>query len=110
MFVIVDDYDLVATQSSNPLAPLVEFLAQAKDVGLHLIVARRTGGAGRALFEPGIARLRELSSPGIVMSGNKDDGILLGTVKLAQLPPGRGTLVSRRGGQQLMQVAWLPPD
>ena len=110
VFVVVDDYDLVATQSGNPLAPLVEFLAQAKDVGLHLIVARRTGGAGRALFEPVIARLRELSTPGIVMSGNKDDGVLLGTVKLQQLPPGRGTLVSRRGGQQLMQVAWLPPE
>jgi DNA segregation ATPase FtsK/SpoIIIE, S-DNA-T family len=109
VFVVVDDYDLVATASGNPLTPLLEFLAQAKDVGLHLIVARRTGGAGRALFEPVIARLRELSSPGIVMSGNKDDGILLGTVKLTQLPPGRGTLVSRRGGQQLMQVAWLPP-
>lgn len=110
VFVVVDDYDLVATQSGNPLAPLVEFLAQAKDVGLHVILARRTGGAGRALFEPVIARLRELSSPGIVMSGNKDDGVLLGTVKLQQLPPGRGTLVSRRGGQQLMQVAWLPQE
>ncbi len=107
VFVIVDDYDLVATQAGNPLAPLVEFLAQAKDVGLHLIIARRTGGGGRALFEPVIARLREISSPGIVMSGNKDDGILLGTVKLQQLPPGRGTLVSRKAGQQLMQVAWL---
>jgi S-DNA-T family DNA segregation ATPase FtsK/SpoIIIE len=110
VYLVVDDYDLVAAPSGNPLAPLLDFLAQAKDVGLHVIVARRTGGAGRALFEPVIARLRELSSPGIVMSGNKDDGILLGTVKLQQLPPGRGTLVSRRGGQQLMQVAWLPPE
>jgi DNA segregation ATPase FtsK/SpoIIIE, S-DNA-T family len=110
VYIVVDDYDLVATASGNPIAPLVDFLAQAKDVGLHLIVARRTGGAGRALFEPVIARLRELSSPGIVMSGNKDDGVLLGTVKLQQLPPGRGTLVSRKAGQQLMQVAWLPPE
>ena len=110
VFVIVDDYDLVVTQSGNPLAPLLEFLAQAKDVGLHMIIARRTGGAGRALFEPVIARLREISSPGIVMSGNKDDGILLGTVKLQQLPPGRGTMVSRKAGQQLMQVAWLAAE
>lgn len=110
VYIVVDDYDLVATQSGNPLAPLLEFLAQAKDVGLHVIIARRTGGAGRALFEPVIARLREISSPGIVMSGNKDDGILLGTVKLQQLPPGRGTLVSRKAGQQLMQVAWLAPE
>jgi DNA segregation ATPase FtsK/SpoIIIE, S-DNA-T family len=110
LYVIVDDYDLVATQSGNPLDPLLEFLAQAKDVGLHLIVARRAGGAGRALFQPMIGRLRELSTPGIMMSGNKDEGVLLGTVKPSALPPGRGTIVSRKIGQQLMQVAWLPPE
>ncbi|HET8641455.1 MAG TPA: type VII secretion protein EccC, partial [Pseudonocardiaceae bacterium] len=110
LFVVVDDYDLVATASGNPLDPLLEFLPQAKDVGLHLIIARRAGGAGRALFQPMIGRLRELSSPGIMMSGNKDEGVLLGTVKPSVLPPGRGTIVSRKLGQQLMQVAWLPPE
>jgi S-DNA-T family DNA segregation ATPase FtsK/SpoIIIE len=71
LYVLVDDYDLVATQGgANPLAPLLDFLAQAKDVGLHLVIARRCGGASRALFEPVIARLRELSTPGIVMSGS----------------------------------------
>src|SRR5215470_4832659 len=110
LFIVVDDYDLVATQSGNPLDPLLEFLAQAKDVGLHLIIARRAGGAGRALFQPMIGRLRELSSPGLMMSGNKDEGVRLGPVKPCALPPGRGTIVSRKLGQQLMQVAWLPPE
>ncbi|MGH3901369.1 MAG: type VII secretion protein EccCa [Pseudonocardiaceae bacterium] len=111
LFILVDDYDLVATQGGpNPLAPLLEFLAQAKDVGLHLIVTRRSGGAARALFEPVIARLRELSTPGIVMSGSPDEGPLLGTVKPSTMPPGRGTLVGRKAGQQLIQIAWLPPE
>jgi S-DNA-T family DNA segregation ATPase FtsK/SpoIIIE len=44
-FVLVDDYDLVATGMNNPLVPLVEHLAHARDVGLHLIVTRRAGGA-----------------------------------------------------------------
>ncbi|MGH3888651.1 MAG: type VII secretion protein EccCa [Pseudonocardiaceae bacterium] len=111
LYVLVDDYDLVVTQGGpNPLTPLLEFLAQAKDVGLHLIVARRCGGAGRALFEPVIARLRELSTPGIVMSGSPDEGPLLGNVKPSAMPPGRGTLVGRKAGQQLIQVAWLPPE
>ena len=110
LYVLVDDYDLVATQGGvNPLAPLLEFLAQAKDVGLHLIIARRCGGAARALFEPVTARLRELSTPGIVMSGNPDEGPLLGNVKPAPMPPGRGTLVERKAGRQLVQLAWLPP-
>src|SRR5437588_419473 len=65
LFVVVDDYDLVATQSGNPLQPLAEFLPQAKDVGLHMILARRSGGASRALFDPVIGKLREIAAPGM---------------------------------------------
>jgi S-DNA-T family DNA segregation ATPase FtsK/SpoIIIE len=110
LFVIVDDYDLVATSSGNPLQPLQEFLPQAKDVGMHMIVMRRTGGASRASFDPIIGKLKEVSAPGLVMSGSKDEGVLLGTYKTRSLPPGRGTMVSRKGGQQVIHVAWLQPD
>jgi hypothetical protein len=34
-----------------------------KDVGLHMIVARRTGGASRARYDPILGKLRELSAP-----------------------------------------------
>ncbi len=111
LYVLVDDYDLVAPQGGvNPLGPLLEFLAQAKDVGLHLVVARRCGGAARALFEPVTSRLRELSTPGIVMSGSPDEGPLLGNVKPSPMPPGRGTLVDRKAGRRLVQLAWLSPE
>jgi len=110
VFVLVDDYDLVAGGSSNPLTALLDLLPQARDVGLHLVVARRTGGASRAMFEPVLARLRELSSPGIVMSGSRDEGVLLGTVRPGPQPPGRGWLVGRRHGERLVQVAWRAPD
>jgi S-DNA-T family DNA segregation ATPase FtsK/SpoIIIE len=107
LFVVVDDYDLVATQSGNPLQPLAEFLPQAKDVGLHMVVARRTGGAGRAMFDPILGKLKEISAPGFVGSGSKDEGALWGGVKPSEMPPGRGVLSTRKGGQQLMQVAWV---
>jgi S-DNA-T family DNA segregation ATPase FtsK/SpoIIIE len=110
LFVLVDDYDLVATQSSNPLKPLSEFLAQAKDVGLHVVVARRTGGASRAAYDPIIGKLKEIAAPGIVMNGSKDEGALLGNVKPGLMPPGRGTIVSRKIGKQLMQVSWIQPE
>jgi len=48
VFVLVDDYDLVVTSSGSPLAALVPLLAQAGDVGLHLVLTRRSGGAARA--------------------------------------------------------------
>jgi S-DNA-T family DNA segregation ATPase FtsK/SpoIIIE len=109
LFVLVDDYDLVVSGPTNPLTPLLEYLPQARDVGLHLVVTRRAGGAGRALYEPVIQRLRELSSPGLVMSGPADEGALIGPVRPAQMPPGRGRLVTRREGVRLIQLAHQPP-
>ncbi|MEU8412802.1 type VII secretion protein EccCa [Amycolatopsis japonica] len=110
LFVIVDDYDLVATQTSNPLKPLAEFLAQAKDVGLHIVVVRRSGGASRAMFDPILGKLREIAAPGMVMNGSRDEGNLVANVKPSQMPPGRGNLVTRKHGKQLMQVSWIQPD
>ncbi len=45
LFVIVRRLRPGRPQGNNPLQPLAEFIPQAKDVGLHLIAARRTGGA-----------------------------------------------------------------
>jgi S-DNA-T family DNA segregation ATPase FtsK/SpoIIIE len=109
LFVLVDDYDLVVSGPTNPLTPLVEYLPQARDIGLHLVLTRRSGGAGRALYEPVIQRLRELSAPGMVMSGSPEEGALIGNVKPVPLPPGRGRLITRREGTRLVQVAHVPP-
>jgi S-DNA-T family DNA segregation ATPase FtsK/SpoIIIE len=107
LYLLVDDYDLVAT-GSNPLLPLLDLLPLAKDIGLHLIVARRAGGAGRAMFEPLMQRLKELSSPGILLSGDREEGPLIGNVRPGPQPPGRGQLVTRRHGTRLVQLAWTP--
>ena len=105
VFVLIDDYDLVATQSGNPLAVLMDVLPHAKDIGLRVIVCRRTGGASRALFEPVIQRIRELGGSGLVLSGSREEGVLLGAARPMPLPPGRGVLVRRRGVSELIQIA-----
>jgi S-DNA-T family DNA segregation ATPase FtsK/SpoIIIE len=109
VFLLVDDYDLVTGGSTNPLIPLLEYLTQARDIGLHLVITRRIGGASRALFDPVIGRIRELASPGIMMSGPKEEGPLFGNVKPQFLPPGRAWLITRREGARLVQLAWSPP-
>ena len=110
IYVVIDDYDLVAPPTGgNPLAPLLDFLPYAKDLGLHVVVARRSGGAARAMFDPVLARLRDLGSMGLMMSASPDEGVLLGTVRPSQLPPGRGTLVTRAQPEQLIQIAWTEP-
>ncbi len=109
IFIVVDDYDLVATPAGNPLSTLLEYLPYARDLGLHLVVARRSGGAARALFEPLLVSLRDLGCMGLMMSGRSDEGALLGSVRPGPLPPGRGVLVTRTGDEQRVQVAWSPP-
>ncbi len=109
VYLVVDDYDLVATSTVNPLLPLLEYLPYAPDLGLHAIVARRSGGAARALFEPLLAGLRDLGCMAMMMSGRAEEGALLGSRPQVPLPPGRGTLITRPGAEQLVQVAWTPP-
>jgi len=109
MYLVVDDYDLVASATGNPLTPLVDYLPQAKDIGLHVIVARRSGGAARAMFDPVLARLRDMGCMGLMMSASAEEGVLLGSVRPSTQPPGRGTLITRGHPDQLIQVAWTDP-
>jgi len=109
LYVLVDDYDLVANVGNNPLSALLDLLPQARDIGLHLIVTRRCGGAARGLFEPVLQRLRELDTPGLLMSGNREEGPLFGNLRPSAQPPGRGHLVRRGDGTQLIQLAWTEP-
>jgi S-DNA-T family DNA segregation ATPase FtsK/SpoIIIE len=108
LFLLVDDYDLVATGAGNPLTPVVGLLAQAREIGLRLVVARRVGGAMSALYADQLLKtVVNLGSPGILMSGPRDEGKLFGRYP-GPLPPGRGWLVSRRG-EALVQFALAPP-
>lgn len=108
VFIIVDDYDLVATSTGNPLGAIQPFLAQATDVGLHLLLARRAGGASRSLYEPVIQTIRDLAAPGILLSGNPDEGPLIGKVKPKLAIAGRATMVSNEG-TTVMHMGYTPP-
>ena len=109
VFFLVDDYDLVVTSSGSPLRRLVPLLAQARDVGLHLVLTRRVGGASRGMCEPVLQAVRDLGAPGILLSGNPDEGMLIGRVKPSVQPPGRGRIISRDLGDRVFQSAWQPP-
>ncbi len=111
VYVLIDDYDLVESTSGNPLLPLVDLLPHGRDVGLHLVLARRVGGVGRkASFEPLFQRLNELGTPGLVMSGDPQEGYVLGNQRASSLPPGRGYLVSRSRRTSLVQTAFVEPS
>jgi S-DNA-T family DNA segregation ATPase FtsK/SpoIIIE len=109
VFVVVDDYDLVVTQHSSPLLALQPLLAQAGDTGLHVLVARRSGGAARAQYEPLLQSMRDLGAPGLLLSGSPDEGALVGNQRPGPAPPGRGRLVTRHRGVEVLQTAWTEP-
>ncbi|GAA3514239.1 type VII secretion protein EccCa [Actinocatenispora rupis] len=106
LYLVVDDADMVGGGASSPLAPLVEYLPQARETGFHVVLARRSAGAARSLMaEPLLQRLHELGADGLLMSGDPREGVLLGGQRPAPLPPGRGMLVRRGHPAVLVQVA-----
>jgi S-DNA-T family DNA segregation ATPase FtsK/SpoIIIE len=105
VYVVVDDYDLVASSGGGPLAPLYPLLPQSRDLAFHVVIARASGGAGQGALEPVLRRLRDLRTPGLLMSGEPSEGAILGGQRLTPLPPGRGRLVRRREGAVFVQVA-----
>nr|WP_155073894.1 type VII secretion protein EccCa [Streptomyces taklimakanensis] len=108
MFIVIDDYELVSTSSGNPLAMLTEHLPFARDIGVCFIIARNSAGASRASYEPFMQRMKELGAQGVVLSSDPGEGELLGNVRGRPMPPGRGHFVSRKRGNPLVQVGWLP--
>ncbi|GAA2817097.1 type VII secretion protein EccCa [Streptomyces showdoensis] len=108
LYVLIDDFELVATNSGNPLQVLVENLPFARDVGIRFIVARSAAGASRAMYEPFMQRAKELGAQGVILSGDPGEGDILGNVRARPMPPGRGTFVSRKRGMPLVQLGWLP--
>ncbi|MFJ2091909.1 type VII secretion protein EccCa [Streptomyces sp. NPDC087901] len=108
IFVVVDDYDLVATGAGGPLAPLAEYLPFARDTGVRFVIARSSAGASRAMYEVFMQRIKELGAQGVVLSGNPAEGDLIGAVRGHPMPPGRGYFATRRQGSALVQTGRLP--
>ena len=98
LFVLIDDYDLFVSGGgmAGPLQALIPLLASGSYIGLHVVVARSTSGAMRAMMDPLLRRMWELGNPGVLLSYPKEEGKFLGEAKPRQLPPGRAQLVTRR--------------
>jgi S-DNA-T family DNA segregation ATPase FtsK/SpoIIIE len=106
-YLFVDDYDMVATQtpqSGNPLNPLEALLQPAKEIGFHVILARRIVEIGRANYDPIYRGIKNMEVPGFIMRGDPIEGrqVLHKQSASDKLSAGRGYLVRR--GVPAMQV------
>lgn len=103
--VLVDDYDIVASAGTDPLAPLMPYLPSARYLGLHVVLTRPVAGAARAMYDTVIQSLRDSGATGLVLSGERSEGQVFPKVYAEQFPPGRGRLVRRGTPPRIVQVA-----
>ncbi|MEV4181036.1 hypothetical protein AB0J28_06275 [Streptosporangium canum] len=68
------------------------------------------GGVGRAMYDPVIQRMKDMAGAAVLLSGDKDEGFLVGDMRPHPLPPGRGYFVDRKCGAHLTQTAFLLPS
>ena len=106
IYLVIDDLDLV---SEIALAPLLEILPHARDVGLHMVLARKSGGIGRALFGQFLSAVRDLQPALLLLDADRDEGAIFG-IKPQTLPPGRGQWVVRGTAHGLAQVYFPDND
>lgn len=111
--VLVDDYDVVCTSldsgmgmPDNPLKSLTNLLRQGGDAGLHVILAQSVSGISGSV-DAMRKRLRDMNSPGLILSGSPMEGPLIGAQKAAMAPPGRGYLVRPRERTTLIQTIYV---
>ncbi|MGC1207707.1 MAG: type VII secretion protein EccCa [Ornithinimicrobium sp.] len=106
--VIVDDYDVLTATGSSPLAPLVPYISMGRELNLNVLLARRTNGASRGIFEPTFAALRDSGATGLLLSGDRSEGQLFGTVRPMGMPTGRGQLVRAGQAARTVQTVHAP--
>ncbi|WP_433757258.1 hypothetical protein [Nocardia sp. CA-135398] len=87
--------------------PQLEYLPQARDIGLHVVVtdapaASRARRQCARRYEEPLRRRADHERP----QGRRQAD---GDVRPMTLPPGRGILVSRNRGQEMVTIAYLPP-
>ncbi len=106
---LVDDYDLTLTGTNGPLGPLADAIAHGRDIGFHVVLARRVAGANRTAFEPFGQRLRELTPTALILDGERSEGPVVGDRAARRRPPGRGVLVRRGQPDTTIQLALPDP-
>ena len=109
IYLLVDDYELIGSPAGNPLNALLPFLAHARDIGFHLILARSSGGAARAQYEPLLQALGDLGTPVLLLSGAPTEGRLGHGLVPQPFPPGRAQFAMRGSARRIIQLGWTEP-
>ncbi|GAA3959499.1 hypothetical protein GCM10023085_47400 [Actinomadura viridis] len=108
LYVIVDDHQRAAAHS-DPLRPLADLLPRAREIGLHLILARTVSGATRKLGNEVLRALRDTGTPCLLMGGAASAGTPGAGGPAEPLPPGRARHVHPKHGTRLVRTPLHEP-
>nr|WP_234039750.1 type VII secretion protein EccCa [Corynebacterium pygosceleis] len=101
IFLVIDDHDLLPDGVLTTLRPLIP---HSRDIGLHVVLTRKAGGASRAMYDPFISELRDQSPAVLLLDADRDEGSLFGIRPVPQ-PPGRGTWMTHGSVHGICQIA-----
>lgn len=101
LFLVIEDFDLLPDGVLHALHPL---LPHSRDIGLHVVVARKAGGIGRALFQPFLSSLRDQTPHVMLLDADKEEGQIFG-IKPVHLQSGRANYSERGTHAGLMHIA-----
>ena len=101
-FVLIDDEhelranSVVGKQAAT--APLWSLIERGREIGLHVFATRLPGNwAGVSAMNPFIQKLTGSRAPTLFMDNDPQTVKVFGRISAAQLPPGRGLLVTNDG-------------
>lgn len=100
IYLLIDDADVLP---DGTLLPLVELLPHATDIGLHVFIARKSGGIGRAFFHAFYSGLRDQQAALLLLDCDKEEGPIMG-LRPSPQPPGRGQLYVDGTAMGLCQI------
>ncbi len=111
-FVLVDDLNLLnapGSSSTSLLGPLESVIARGRQMGTHLLVTINSANwMGSGLHNKVIKALDAAGAGVLILDGRHSDGAIVDGIRAAARVPGRGELVYRKSGRQLVQVAVRP--
>ncbi|CPX10647.1 type VII secretion protein EccCa [Mycobacteroides abscessus] len=102
-YLIIDDVDQIPDAPAvsgpyigqRPWNPITGLLAEARELGLRVIITARATGSGHILMtNPMLRRFHELQANTLMLSGSPQDGGRIRGHRFERLPAGRGILLS----------------
>ena len=112
-FIVIDDLHLFnapgSTMASRLMPALEPVIERGRQMGVHVMASLNgTGWAASSAHNKVVTAMDRAGAGVLILDGTRADGVIVDGVRAAPRAPGRGELVYRKLGRQLMQVA-LPP-